>query len=62
MTMMVLACNAVGQAALAAGVASLDEAVPEQLLYVAGWISTATDLTQQAMLMSEVGSTFDVLT
>ncbi|MGY1855498.1 hypothetical protein [Modestobacter sp. SYSU DS0290] len=59
--MMVLACNAVGQAALAAGVASLDDVTPEQLLYVAGWLSTATDLTQQAMLAFELGSTFDVL-
>ncbi|MQA34284.1 hypothetical protein [Modestobacter roseus] len=59
--MMVLACNAVGQAALAAGVASLDDALPEQLLYVAGWMSTATDLTQQSMLIADLGSTFDVL-
>jgi hypothetical protein len=28
---------------------------------VAGWLTTAADLTHQAMLIRDLGSTFDVL-
>ena len=59
--MLTLACSAVAQAGMAAATASLDEATPEQLMFVAGWLTTATDLTAQAMLIRDLGSTFDVL-
>jgi len=59
--MMTLACSAVAQAGLAAVTASLDDTAAESLVFVAGWLSTATDLTQQAMLIRELGSSFDVL-
>ncbi|WP_222269410.1 hypothetical protein [Modestobacter marinus] len=59
--MMTLACDAVGQAALSAGTASLDDQRPGVLMYVAGWLTTAADLTREAMLMRELESTFDVL-
>jgi hypothetical protein len=58
---MTLACDAVGQAGLSAGTASLDDQWPEELLYVSGWLTTAADLTREAMLMRDLGSTFDVL-
>jgi hypothetical protein len=59
--MMTLACSAVGQAGLAAVTASLDDTSAEALMFVAGWLTTATDLTHQAMLIRDLGSTFDVL-
>jgi hypothetical protein len=59
--MMTLACGAVGQAGLSAGTASLDDQRPEELLYVSGWLTTAADLTREAMLMRDLGATFDVL-
>jgi hypothetical protein len=30
-------------------------------MFVAGWLTTATDLTHQAMLIRDLGATFDVL-
>lgn len=59
--MMTLACSAVAQAGLAAVTASLDESPAESLMFVAGWLSTATDLTHQAMFIRDLGSSFDVL-
>jgi hypothetical protein len=59
--MMTLACSAVAQAGMAAATASLDDTSAEALMFVSGWLTTATDLTQQAMLIRELGSTFDVL-
>jgi hypothetical protein len=59
--MMTLACSAVGQAGLAAATASLDASPAEALMFVAGWHTTATDLTHQAMLIRDLGSSFDVL-
>jgi hypothetical protein len=43
-----LACRAVAQAGLVAVTASLDDQTPEQMLYVAGWLTTAADLMLQA--------------
>ena len=59
--MMTMAGRAVGQAGLAAVTASLDDASAEALMYVAGWLTTAMDLTDQAMLIRDLGSSFDVL-
>ena len=59
--MLTLACSAVAQAGLAAVTASLDDTSAESLMFVAGWLTTATDLTHQAMLIRDLGSTFDVL-
>ena len=59
--MMTLACSAVAQAGMAAATASLDDTSAEALMFVAGWLTTATELTQQAMLIRDLGSTFDVL-
>ncbi|WP_369137044.1 hypothetical protein [Modestobacter versicolor] len=59
--MLTLACSAVGQAGTTAATASLDDTPAEALLFVAGWLTTATDLTHQAMLVRDLGSTFDVL-
>jgi hypothetical protein len=59
--MMTLACSAVAQAGMAAATASLDDTSADALMFVSGWLTTATDLTQQAMLIRELGSTFDVL-
>ena len=56
-----MACRAVAQASLVATTASLDDEQAWPLLLVAGWLTTAADLTHQAMLMRELGSTFDVL-
>ena len=56
-----LACRAVAQAGLVAVTASLDDHSPERLLFVAGWLTTAAYLTHQAMLIRDLGSTFDVL-
>jgi len=59
--MMTLACTAVARAGMVAATASLDDTSAETLMFVAGWLTTATDLTHQAMLIRELGSTFDVL-
>lgn len=56
-----LACRAVAQAGLAAVTASLDDHGPEQLLFVAGWLTTAADQMLQVTLMREVGPVLDVL-
>ena len=59
--MLTLACSAVAQAGMAATTASLDDTSAEALLFVAGWLTTATDLTHHAMLIRDLGSSFDVL-
>ena len=59
--MLTLACTAVAQAGMAATTASLDDTGAEALMYVAGWLTTATELTHQAMLVRDLGPTFDVL-
>jgi hypothetical protein len=59
--MMTMACRAVGQAGLSAVTASLDDTSAEALMFVAGWLTTAMDLTHQAMLIRDLGSSFDVL-
>jgi hypothetical protein len=59
--MMTLACSAVAQAGTAAATASLDDSTPDALMFVAGWLTTASDLTHQAMLIRDLGSAFDVL-
>jgi hypothetical protein len=59
--MMALACSAVAQAGMTAATASLDDTSAEALMFVAGWLTTATDITQQAMLIRDLGSAFDVL-
>jgi hypothetical protein len=59
--MMTLVCSAVARAGMAAGTASLDDTSAEALMFVAGWLTTATDLTHQAMVIRDLGSTFDVL-
>jgi hypothetical protein len=56
-----LACRAVAQAGLVAVTASLDDTTPERLMFVAGWLTTATDLMLQAVLLREVGAGLDVL-
>ncbi len=58
--MLTLACSAVAQAGTAATTASLDDTSADALLFVAGWLTTAADLTQQGMLIRDLGSTFDV--
>jgi hypothetical protein len=59
--MLTLACTAVAQAGSSAATASLDEASADELLFVAGWLTTAADLTHQAMLIRDLGASFDVL-
>ena len=59
--MLTLACSAVAQAGMAAATASLDDSSADSLLFVAGWLTTAADLTHQAMLIRDLGSSFDVL-
>lgn len=59
--MLTLACSAVAQAGTVATTASLDDTSAEALMFVAGWLTTAADLTSQAMLIRDLGSTFDVL-
>jgi hypothetical protein len=59
--MLTLACSAVAQAGMSAATASLDDTSAEALVFVAGWLTTATDLTSQAMLIRDLGSSFDVL-
>jgi hypothetical protein len=46
---------------MVAATASLDDTSAEALMFVAGWLTTATDLTHQAMLIRDLGSTLDVL-
>jgi hypothetical protein len=59
--MLTLACSAVAQAGTVAATASLDDTSAEALMFVAGWLTTAADLTSQAMLIRDLGSSFDVL-
>ena len=59
--MLTLACTAVARAGMAATTASLDDTGAESLMFVAGWLTTAADLTHQAMLIRDLGSSFDVL-
>ncbi len=59
--MLTLACSAVAQAGTAAATASLDDSSADALMFVAGWLTTASDLTHQAMLIRDLGSAFDVL-
>jgi hypothetical protein len=59
--MLTLACSAVAQAGTAATTASLDDTSAGALLFVAGWLTTAADLTSHGMLVRDLGSTFDVL-
>jgi hypothetical protein len=58
--MLTLACSAVAQAGTAATTASLDDTSADALLFVAGWLTTAADLTHHGMLIRDLGSTFDV--
>ena len=59
--MMTLACSAVARAGTAAATASLDETTADQLMFVAGWLTTAVDLTHQATFIAELGASLDVL-
>lgn len=59
--MMTLACGAVARAGMVAATASLDDTSAEALVFVSGWLTTAAELTAQAMLIRDLGSTFDVL-
>lgn len=59
--MLSLACTAVGQAALVAGTASMDDTEPWRLLFVSGWLTTATDLVHQANLIESFSAELDVL-
>jgi len=43
-----MACRAMAQASLSAPTASLDDEQPWPLLLLAGWMTTAADLVQQA--------------
>ncbi|MCW2535166.1 MAG: uncharacterized protein JWQ26_865 [Modestobacter sp.] len=56
-----MACRAVARAGLVAVTASLDEHSAAQLLFVAGWHSTAVDQMLQAALLREVGPVLDAL-
>ena len=56
-----LACRAVAQAGLVAVTASLDDHPAAQLLFVAGWHTTAADQMRHAALVREVGPVLDVL-
>jgi hypothetical protein len=49
-----MACRAVAQASLVATTASLDDEQPWPLLLVAGWLTTAADLVQQAEALEAV--------
>ncbi|HEV7726096.1 MAG TPA: hypothetical protein VGO74_04150 [Modestobacter sp.] len=49
------------RAGLVAVTASLDEHSAAQLLFVAGWHSTAVDQMLQAALLREVGPVLDAL-
>ena len=59
--MMTLACSAVARAGMVAATASLDDTSAEALMWVSGWLTTAADLTHQAMLIRDLGSSFDIL-
>ena len=56
-----MACRAVAQAGLVAATASLDGSTAQQLLFVAGWHTTAADLMLQAGMLREIGPLLDVL-
>jgi hypothetical protein len=58
---MSLACTAVAQAALIAPTASLDDTEQWRLVYVAGWLTTATDLAHQANYLAQFTAELDVL-
>jgi hypothetical protein len=45
-----IACRAVAEAGLCAGTASLDDEAAQDLLFVAGWLTTAADLMLEAEL------------
>ena len=49
-----MACRAVAQASLVATTASLDDEQAWPLLLVAGWLTTAADLVQQAEALEAV--------
>ena len=49
-----MACRAVAQAGLSATTASLDDEAAWPLLLVAGWLTTAADLTREAQLRQAV--------
>jgi len=59
--MMTLACSAVARAGTAAATASLGESSADQLVFVAGWLTTAVELTHQANLIADLGASLDVL-
>ena len=59
--MLTSACTAVAQAGTVATTASLDDTSADALMFVAGWLTTAADLTSHGMLIRDLGSTFDVL-
>ena len=46
---------------MSATTASLDVSSADELMYVAGWLTTAVDLTHQATLIADLGSSLDVL-
>jgi len=46
---------------MSATTASLDESSADQLVYVAGWLTTAVDLAHQATLIAGLSSSLDVL-
>ena len=46
---------------MSATTATLDESTADQLMYVAGWLTTAVDLAHQATLIAELGASLDVL-
>jgi hypothetical protein len=48
-----MACRAVTQARLAAVTASLDDEAARPLLLVAGWLTTAAELTLESELTAE---------
>ena len=59
--MMTLACSAVARAGMSATTASLDKSSADELMFVAGWLTTAVDLAHQATLIAELGASLDVL-
>ena len=46
---------------MSATTASLDESSADSLMFVAGWLTTAVDLTHQANLIADLGPSLDVL-
>jgi hypothetical protein len=49
-----MACRAVARAGMSAATASLDDEAAWPLLLVAGWLTTATDLMLQGVLLDEL--------